>query len=61
MAKENMSGKILKSLIMLSTIDDDNPEVERKPVTKYNPITSCRKEPVVLCAPTGCGYEEVHS
>jgi len=33
-------------------------QVEKKPVTKYNPITSCRKEPVELCAPAGCGHEK---
>lgn len=33
-------------------------KVVKTPVTKYTPITGCNKEPVEICAPAGCGYEE---
>ena len=33
-------------------------QVVKRPVTKYTPVTGCNKEPVQICAPEGCGYEE---
>ena len=33
--------------------------VTTKKVKKYSPVTNCRKVPITLCAPAGCGFKAV--
>ena len=34
-------------------------KVTKKNVKKYAPLTNCKKVPITLCAPAGCGFKPV--